>query len=219
MTRPPRRGRPPKAEGRNTRDRILDEALEGFARHGYAGTSIRRIAQAVGIRESGIYSHFESKQAIFDALFAEAGPTVVLNVLETGVDAAAGPATVVRQLVEGVVAVWDEPRARMFTSVLLREGGSASTAAAIDPLAMIGQVQRGLGEVFGEWAKAGLIRDDFPPEHLVWELMAPIAMIRLLHLHASATEDTRAAGRRLARAHVEYFLECAHAAGAPGGRE
>jgi AcrR family transcriptional regulator len=42
--------------------------LAGFSRAGFAGTSIRDLARTVGIRESSVYKHFASKQAILDAL-------------------------------------------------------------------------------------------------------------------------------------------------------
>ena len=51
-----------------TRARILDAALDLFARHGFAGTSVRQLARAVGLRESSLYNHFASKEAIYHAL-------------------------------------------------------------------------------------------------------------------------------------------------------
>lgn len=54
----------------DTRTRLLQAGLQGFATTGYAGTSIRDLAGAVGIKESSVYKHFSSKQAIFDALLA-----------------------------------------------------------------------------------------------------------------------------------------------------
>lgn len=52
----------------NTKQEILDAALELFSAHGYEATSISQLAQAVGIRKASLYSHFENKQAILDAL-------------------------------------------------------------------------------------------------------------------------------------------------------
>ena len=52
----------------NTRQEILDAALELFSVQGYEATSISQIAEAVGIRKASLYSHFENKQAILDAL-------------------------------------------------------------------------------------------------------------------------------------------------------
>lgn len=52
----------------DTRERLLQVALEQFAVRGYSGTSIRDLAAAAGIKESSVYKHFVSKQAIFDEL-------------------------------------------------------------------------------------------------------------------------------------------------------
>ena len=52
----------------NTRQEILDAALELFSVHGYEATSISRLAEAVGIRKASLYSHFENKQTILDSL-------------------------------------------------------------------------------------------------------------------------------------------------------
>lgn len=52
----------------NTKQAILDAALELFSVQGYEATSISRLAEAVGIRKASLYSHFENKQAILDAL-------------------------------------------------------------------------------------------------------------------------------------------------------
>ena len=51
-----------------TKEKILCTALELFSQRGYDGVSVRDIARAVGIRESSIYNHFKSKQAIFDGI-------------------------------------------------------------------------------------------------------------------------------------------------------
>lgn len=53
---------------RSTKETILDVAIELFADKGYNRVSIREIAQAVGIRGSSIYNHFESKEALLDAV-------------------------------------------------------------------------------------------------------------------------------------------------------
>ena len=52
----------------NTKQEILDVALELFSVKGYEATSLSVIADAVGIRKASLYSHFENKQAILDAL-------------------------------------------------------------------------------------------------------------------------------------------------------
>ena len=50
----------------NTKDRIAQEALYLFSEKGYTATSVRDIADAVGIKDSSLYNHYKSKQEIFD---------------------------------------------------------------------------------------------------------------------------------------------------------
>ena len=55
----------------NTKQEILGASLELFSVQGFEATSISQIADAVGIRKASLYSHFESKQAILDALIKD----------------------------------------------------------------------------------------------------------------------------------------------------
>lgn len=53
---------------KDTRQKILDKALELFSARGYDPVSVGEIAKAVGIKAPSLYNHFPSKQAIFDAI-------------------------------------------------------------------------------------------------------------------------------------------------------
>ena len=55
----------------NTKQEILEASLDLFSVQGFEATSISQIADAVGIRKASLYSHFESKQAILDAIVKE----------------------------------------------------------------------------------------------------------------------------------------------------
>ena len=50
------------------KERILAAALEMFSQNGYAGTNIRELSASLGLVKSGIYKHYESKEAIWNAL-------------------------------------------------------------------------------------------------------------------------------------------------------
>ena len=52
----------------DTKQKILDKALELFSAQGYDAVSVGEIAKAVGIKAPSLYNHFPSKQAIFDAI-------------------------------------------------------------------------------------------------------------------------------------------------------
>ncbi|WP_160212424.1 TetR/AcrR family transcriptional regulator [Adlercreutzia aquisgranensis] len=57
-------GRPAGAN-RNTKERLLEASAELFSQLGYAGTSVKAIAGAVGIKDASIYNYFPSKEALF----------------------------------------------------------------------------------------------------------------------------------------------------------
>ena len=57
--------------GAGARDLILDAAAELFTVLGYAGTSTRAIADAVGIRQPSLYNYFKTKEEIACALLNE----------------------------------------------------------------------------------------------------------------------------------------------------
>ena len=56
---------------KDTKERILATALEMFSKNGYAGTNIRELTAALGLVKSSMYKHFESKEAIWNALLDE----------------------------------------------------------------------------------------------------------------------------------------------------
>jgi AcrR family transcriptional regulator len=49
-------------------ERILEEATRLFVANGYAGLSMREIAQAVGVSKAGLYYYFQDKEALFMAI-------------------------------------------------------------------------------------------------------------------------------------------------------
>lgn len=73
-----------------TRQRILDTALRRFAEHGYAATSVRDLADELGLTKAAVHYHFAAKEQIVVALV-----TPMLEQLralvETQAKAPAGP--------------------------------------------------------------------------------------------------------------------------------
>jgi AcrR family transcriptional regulator len=59
---------PEQAQIVDTRQRILDAALDLFIEQGFDGTSLRQIAEQLGVTKAALYYHFESKDDILMAL-------------------------------------------------------------------------------------------------------------------------------------------------------
>jgi len=118
-------------KGERTTLRILDVAEGLFAARGYAGTSLRQIAQGAGIMEPGLYNHFASKQALYEAVLLR-----VLNpmaeMLSDRLSAAEGlrdytelPAVVTDMLLES-------PHLAALLQRALQENGSSTGAPLLD---------------------------------------------------------------------------------------
>lgn len=53
---------------KNTKERILEEALKLFAQSGYMGASMNGIATNLGVTKAALYKHYKSKQEILDSI-------------------------------------------------------------------------------------------------------------------------------------------------------
>lgn len=203
-----RPGRPKASEGLATRQQLLDAALELFASQGYTATTVRQIAGSIGVTDAAIYAHFSGKQEIYGTLLREAGPSLLTG---QGYDpdemGRLDPAQILPVVFEGLVSAWDRPRVRLFTSVLLRE-------TSPDIRASLHTARSFLRPVLETWIRNGRLRDDVDVDLLTWELIAPLATIRLTMLTASSSEEDRETGRVLARSHIDYFLMTARPGGA-----
>ncbi|MEU4209732.1 TetR/AcrR family transcriptional regulator [Streptomyces sp. NPDC026206] len=66
----------PKARRSNTRERIQKTALDLFVSRGYEKTSLREIAEELGVTKAALYYHFKTKEDILSALSDQLGEPV-----------------------------------------------------------------------------------------------------------------------------------------------
>jgi AcrR family transcriptional regulator len=86
----------------NTRDQILDAAETLFATRGYAATTIKLVAEQVGIQGPAIYKHFDNKRALFEEVLERLfSPFTAMLTQEDLVD---DQAAIVRQHLENLNA-------------------------------------------------------------------------------------------------------------------
>jgi AcrR family transcriptional regulator len=75
-------------QGRATRSALIDVATQLFAANGYEATAIPAVLDAAGVSRGALYHHFESKEALFEAVLQSVEAQVTLKVTR-----AAGAAT------------------------------------------------------------------------------------------------------------------------------
>lgn len=214
---PQRPGRPRKADAGDTKNTLQQAALRLFAQRGFAGTSIRAIASEVGLSDSGLYAHFDSKQAIFDAVLADFGPQGPDDVDE-GVNADLAdtdPPQYLRELVRASLDEWDSQDARLLISLLARDGLLHNSALQEAHSAMRASAIR----LFDRWIAAGFIPTNLgSPQDLALSFTGPIGLTRVLHLHADASCQERATARDEILRHVETFARAVFQGGADWAR-
>lgn len=70
------------------RQRIMDEAATLFVRQGFSATSLRHIADAVGMKAGSLYYHFASKNELLEAILKQ-GIEVMVQAFEGAAEATA----------------------------------------------------------------------------------------------------------------------------------
>ena len=53
---------------KNTKEKILEQALKLFSQSGYMGTSMNDIASKLGVTKAALYKHYKSKQEILESI-------------------------------------------------------------------------------------------------------------------------------------------------------
>ena len=199
-----RRGRPPKSDASDTKELLLQAALALFAEKGFEGTSVRDIARSVGLSESVLYAHFDSKRAIFEAVFARLGPLSATNaLLDLMADADADPPGFLRSLVERIMTEWSAPAARQLISLMSHDNMLHSAELRDGITVSLG----GLAQVFARWIADGRVDPALgSPGDLAYALMAPVALTRVLWLHDGATPQEIEAAREQAARHGDLFI-------------
>ncbi len=74
-----------------TEDQLLDRVAGLFARHGFDHTSLKDLADAVGLSKAGLLHHYPSKQALFEAA-RDVGRAHSRELLDQAARVPAGPA-------------------------------------------------------------------------------------------------------------------------------
>ena len=177
---------------KDTKERILDAALEMFSQNGYAGTNIRELSASLGLVKSGVYKHFESKEAIWNALLdkmiayyeehfgsAEHLPPVP-NTLEE----------LVRMTMQMVNVTVHDERIVMTRKLLSIEQFRDERARELATKHFLTGLTDMFTRLFRGMMDKGLLRDD-DPEMLAFAYIAPIsALIHLCDREPEKTEET-----------------------------
>lgn len=98
-----------------TRKHIMEAGAAVFARMGFHGASIDRIAEEAGYTKGAFYAHFETKETLFMALFEERMKREVTSLTET-----LGPSFTLDQLIRFLTRSYEQETEESRTWDLLK---------------------------------------------------------------------------------------------------
>ena len=198
---------------KETKERILAAALELFSQNGYAGTNIRELSASLGLVKSGVYKHFESKEAIWNALLDE---MVAYYGEHFGSPEHLPPVPdSTEELTEMTMRMVDftvrDERVIMTRKVLTLEQFRDARARELATKHFLTGLTDMFTGIFAGMMEKGLLRRD-DPKLLALAYTAPIsALIHLCDREPEKTEEAMAQIRAFSRHFGKVYGETAHA--------
>lgn len=189
-------------QARQTREHIRETALAMFARHGYAGTSVSRIADEANVSEGLVYHHFTSKKGLLRAV-AEGRETFADAVAEQLEGASGEPAEeTMRAIGEAFVQVLgtDNPEVHLVVMLI----GESQTNPELHELfrQTIDDSAERIGDYLRTRIEAGELREDLPVEGSARSFLGALMLFFMTRSHLEGE-----AWKGAARKHVDEVIE------------
>jgi len=167
----------------NTRNKIKDVALDLFSTLGFAGTSVRQISGTVGIRESGIYNHFSSKEDILKVLLDDVknsaiGVEIITDEL---LDKLSKPQLFMQDFVRVLIERWNTKKQKKFLRLVMIEQFREIKGVNISLNILVDESVKIWSMIFAEMINFKYIKKGDPKVYAE-EFVYPIFMIRLQYL-------------------------------------
>jgi len=156
---------------RHTTERLFDTAADLFCHKGYAATTTREIATAVGIQQASLYHHMASKEDLLYQICLASLEQFLADV-PPAVDAVACPLDRIPVLIRAHLATLLRHQKRNVT--LLTELRAISAPHRREVLALRDKYERFVRSTFENAQTAGLIRTDVPAKYLALALMSAL---------------------------------------------
>lgn len=191
-----------------TKDRILNEALILFAENGYKGANLRDLAARLGLSKSALYKHYESKEAIWNALLdkMEAYYAQRFGSMDNLPKVPDSCEELVRMAMGMIRFTVNDPQIILTRKLLLTEQFHDDRVRRLADKHFLQGTANIFARVFEGMMDKGLLRRE-DPAMLAFAFTAPIsALIHHCDRHMEPQEDTMA---KIAR-FIRFFIE-AHA--------
>lgn len=151
----------PTTRPKDRRAAILDSAAELFAHKGVAGTTVREIADGVGMLSGSLYHHFESKDEMAEAILS-AYIQEIVDRYEVIVAAHHDPRTTLDELIH---VSFEIARANPHATEIWQSSGRLFRTSPIEILSKgPARITKTWMDVIDAGVAAGTFRDDVDPK-------------------------------------------------------
>ena len=188
----------------DTKQKIVEAAIDLIAKYGYRGASVRKIAAEVGIRESAIYNHFKNKEEILKQIIAEifVTPFEFKNVEEK---AKRGKSFLREFVVAYKLITFDKKKEKLFRVLVIELFQNQALRESFMEEFHQKDIQQ-ISQAFFIMMQNGMIRSG-DPMFMAQEFLAPLFYIRLqvslLRIDGKPTTPVSTQFEK----HVDFFWE------------
>src|SRR5688500_10306849 len=164
----------PKGPSPDTRTRILAAACHEFGAHGFAATTVDRIARRARVNKAMIYYHFPNKRALYTSIIRDVFAPISERV-RSGMRDDEPPARKLDRLIDTLVRSIDE--STHFLPIFLREIADGGAHIEPEELGVIDDMFATVSGIIAEGTK----QKSFQPVHPAlahFTLIGPLVMFR-----------------------------------------
>jgi AcrR family transcriptional regulator len=168
----------------------MHAAIDSFARLGYQGTTIERIARDAGVTKGAVYYHFRDKEELlFEAVKDRIGgfEQQVLEEVTPGRDAAAN----LRRVVDACFFHATVSNHRRFIITLMVEALDTNPRLSAEFQRILRRMRAFLAGVVREGQRQEALRRDVPPEAVAEVIVGGIIGAEVQHYQDPAEVDLR----------------------------
>ena len=169
----------------STKQRIVRAALTLFAKRGFHSVSVKEIATVVGIGDSAIYKHFQSKQQIFDTILDIVGEQTQAAYLRIQMPQAVAPQTAYQGISRDALSLLctalfmfylEDEVVSLFRRMLTIEQYSNPQAGALYRRIFVEEPLAYQSQLFAGLMRSGVFKPA-PPEAMAVHFYAPLFLM------------------------------------------
>jgi len=169
----------------STGEKVLNAALGEFARHGYAGARVDRIARLAGVNKAMIYYHFRGKEALYEQVLTNTYRMILAHVT-TGLEKGDNPLERLKSFIDHYVDLFNSIDNDILRIILREISSGGKYFRKIIVPNLIVPVIAMLEPLFMEARERKLVRD-LNPHYTFIQVVGSIIFFNLIKIPMEGT--------------------------------